>query len=240
MNCLEFRRALATEPATTRADFLAHRDGCSSCAEAASRSSAFEATLRHALEVPPPDGLADAILLRQTTEQRRDADGARGRNLLRLAAVLVLGVGAGLFGWRWLGARDIGTLAIAHLPHEPYALTAHGEVASDKVRAAFVRYGVELAAAPAPVDYVQNCRVGANHAVHMVMQRDGGPVTVMYFADRAERNAERYERGGLMVRAVPIGKGTLVLLAAHDLSFDSIEAAWRESLVGPATAAGQI
>ena len=72
------------------------------------------------------------------------------------------------------------------------------------------------------------------------MQRVEGPVTVMYFADRAERGEKRFEQNGLMGRAVPIGQGTLVLLAAQDHSFDSIEAAWRESLVGPEVAAGEI
>ena len=240
MNCLEFRRLLGVEPASARADFLAHRDACAACAEAFARASAFEADIKRALAVPVPEGLADKILLRQTTERRRDRVALRGRNLWRIAAALVLAVGAGALGWRWTVTRDIAGLAIAHLPHEPYALTAHGQVPSDKVRAAFDRYGVHLAGAPAQVDYVQNCRVGANHAVHMVMQRGEGPVTVMYFADRAEGHAKRFERDGLMGRAVPIGQGTLVLLAAHDQSFDSIEAAWRESLVGPETAAGQI
>jgi hypothetical protein len=240
MNCLEFRRVLGTEPATPRADFAGHREACASCAEAFARASAFEADLKRALAVPAPDGLADRILLRQTTEHRRDGLALRGRNLWRIAAAVVLAVGAGVLGWRWIATRDIGELAIAHLPHEPYALTAHAQVPMEKVRAAFDRYGVRLAGAPAQVDYVQNCRIGANHAVHMVMQRGEGPVTVMYFADRTERHTRRFERDGLMGRSVPLGLGTLVLLAAHDQSFDSIEAAWRESLVGPETAAGQI
>jgi len=240
MNCLEFRRLLGIEPASGRSDFLSHRDSCSSCAEAFARAVAFEADLKRSLAVAVPDGLADNILLRQTTEHRRDRVADRGRNLWRIAAALVLAVGAGALGWRWYGARDIAELAIAHLPHEPYALTAHAQVPADKVRAAFDRYGVRLANAPATVDYVQNCRVGTNHAVHMVMQRGEGPVTVMYFADRSEARAKRFEQNGLMGRAVPIGQGTLVLLAAHDQSFDSIEAAWRESLVGPESALGQI
>lgn len=239
MNCLEFRRVLATEPASARGDFAAHREACASCAEAFARATAFEADLKRALAVEPPEGLADKILLRQTTESRR-ARGFGGPAWARLAAALVLGLGVAALGYRWWSWRDIGEVAIAHLPHEPYALTAHAQVPTDKVRAAFDRYGVRLAAAPAPVDYVQNCRVGTLHAVHMVMQREEGPVTVMYFADRKERQAERFERGGLMGRAIPIGQGTLVLLAAQDHSFDSIEAAWRDSLVGPTVAAGEI
>jgi hypothetical protein len=241
MNCLEFRRLLAAAPHSRGPEFLSHRDGCPQCAEAAQRADGFEHILARALAVPVPEGLSDRILLRQTTQSRREKrPWQRSAPLWRIAAGVVLALGVGALGYRTWRASDIAELAIAHLPHEPYALTAHAQVEEQKVRAAFIKYGVVLARAPAQVDYVQNCRVGNNHAVHMVMQREEGPVTVMYFADRHERTERRFERGSLMGRAVPMGQGTLVLLASHDQSFDSIERTWRESLMGSALAAGQI
>ena len=236
MNCLAFRRQLAVDPATRDAAFAAHREQCPGCAEAYARAEAFEQSLRRALAVPVPEGLAERVLLRQTTDRRVAGRGA-GSRWLALAAAVVLSLGAGVFGYRYLGQRDLGEMSVAHLPHEPQALTARAEVPAAEVRQAFASYQVALAAAPQPVSYVRNCRVGVNHAVHMVVQRDEGPVTVMYFADRHEAGRSEFRRAGMMGRAVPMAQGTLVLLAAQQRSFDALEQAWRGSLEGGAALA---
>src|SRR5438309_498118 len=99
MNCLEFRRLLATDPTHRDAAFNEHRANCAACAEAAQRADAFEAQLARALSVPAPAGLADQILLHQTTQSRRQPRAFRGPMLWRIAAAVVLMLGAGLVAY---------------------------------------------------------------------------------------------------------------------------------------------
>jgi hypothetical protein len=231
MNCLAFRRQLAVDPATRDPAFRAHREECGACAEASARADGFEQSLRRALSIPVPEGLAEHVLLRQTTDQRVTARRA-GPGWLALAAAVVLSLAAGAVGYHYLAPRDLGEMSVAHLPHEPQALTSRAEIPAERVREAFAHYQVALAEAPQRVNYVQNCRVGTSHAVHMVVQRDEGPVTVMFYADRKEAQRSDFRREGMAGRAVPMAQGTLVLLAAQERSFDALEAAWRESLEG--------
>jgi hypothetical protein len=231
MNCLAFRRQLGVDPAIRDPEFRAHREGCAACAEAAGRADGFEASLKRALAVPVPEGLVERILLRQTTD-RRVASRNGGPRWLALAAAVVLSVAAGALGYGYLAGRDLGEISVAHLPHEPQALTSRAEIPAERVRAAFADYKVALAEAPQPVNYVHNCRVGVNHAVHMVVQRAEGPVTVLYYADRKEPGRSDFRREGMMGRSVPMAEGTLVLLASQERSFDAIEQAWRESIEG--------
>lgn len=238
MNCLEFRRRLAAEPGSTADAFLAHRDACPRCAESWSRAQAFEATLTRALAVPVPEGLADRILLRQTTAVRQARADTRRVVFQRLAAAVVLGAGLSLV-WRHgiAPAQALPDLAVEHLEHEPYALSARAEVDPAQIEAAFVHLGVRLAARPDAVNYLQNCDLGEHRAVHMVVQRAEGPVTVLFVAVAPERTREVFERDGLKGRAVAMGTGTLVLLASHDAGFDSLEARWRTPLAGAVTPA---
>ena len=67
MNCLEFRRRLGSEPASTLGSFVAHRAECPSCAAAQTRADEFEERIRRAVSVPAPSNLADRILLAQIT-----------------------------------------------------------------------------------------------------------------------------------------------------------------------------
>ena len=91
MNCLEFRRHLASEPHSRRVDFVAHREQCGRCAEAHAQALAFEDRLGHVLAVPAPDGLADRVLLRQSTVALRERRQGRRATAWRIAAVLALG-----------------------------------------------------------------------------------------------------------------------------------------------------
>ena len=74
MNCVEFRRQLLLDPQVDDVQFRQHASDCMRCAEAQQRALGFESALHSALAVPVPAQLAEAILLRQTTEQQRGCE----------------------------------------------------------------------------------------------------------------------------------------------------------------------
>lgn len=231
MNCLEFRRWLAVEPASTLAAFAAHGAECVRCAEAWMRAQEFERALAGALAVPVPEGLVERILLRQTTSRRHDRQVERRFFISRLAAVVVLGVGVAAISYLgWRDGRSLPDAAVAHMSHEPYALASRTVVSSEEVAATFVRAGVVLAGRPATVNYLRLCYIDGHEAVHMVVQREEGPVTVLFVADRPEQTRTVFARDGLKGRAIPLGQGTLVLLGSDDQSFDALEHGWHQTL----------
>ncbi|HET9482422.1 MAG TPA: DUF3379 family protein, partial [Xanthomonadales bacterium] len=166
MNCLEFRRTLAAEPASADPRFLVHRDACARCSEAHAAAQAFERTLERALQVPVPAGLADQVLLRQLTAARHERP-RRRHTAWRLAAGFVLALGAGLFGYLgWQAGRPLPELAIAHLAHEPHALSSRADIPLARIETAFRKAGASLAGPPLRVDYLANCVVDGRQAVH--------------------------------------------------------------------------
>ncbi len=236
MNCLEFRRLLATDPGSREARFLAHEGECGRCATAAAEARAFEGRLFAALAVPVPEGLADRILLRQTTDLRHgDTPVRRGSQpgWLKIAAAVVLAVG-GVGGATWLhyAGADLAELSVAHLPHEPMALSARARIRSEEVNAMFASVDAPLIGTPGEVNYLHRCRVGKDMTVHMVVQAAEGPVTLLYFVDRKATDRRSFERNGVVGRQVPMGSGTLMLMASQDHSFDALEQTWRGAIVG--------
>jgi hypothetical protein len=211
-------------------DLAAHR-----ASGGAEHDPAFEARLARALAVPVPEGLADRILLHQTTLARRERTGGAPFGGWRAAAVLALAIGAGvgLYGFN----RPVSALpdmAVAHLPHEPYAMSARGKVAPTQLRALFGADGIKLADDPEGVNYMMRCDLGdETWAIHMVMQREEGPVTVFYVPGHREPQRSAWQRAAVLGRSVPLGEGTLVLLGANDASFDAIESQWQR-LIDPA------
>jgi hypothetical protein len=230
MNCLDFRRELAAVPEALGGDALAHEADCTRCAQARGDALAFEAKLRGALAVAVPASLADEILLRQTTEARRERSRRNWRTSWRIAAVLVVALAGGMLWRMQASAPSLSRLAVAHLPGEPGALTARGNMPFADVRTFFATRGVALRADPGEVDYLMLCELGPDPAVHMVVQAPAGPVTVFYVAGRHEAARAGWQSDGMVGRTVPVSGGTLVLVAAHAGDFDPIERRWTQAL----------
>lgn len=234
MNCFEFRRQLGAVPDSLTPEMAAHRAQCPGCAQAYERVHAFERRLKSAFAISVPEGLADRILLAQTTAERRQ-HGARRFTVWRAAAVLALGVSVlALYVATSPTAQALPDLAVAHLSHEPYALAAKARVPEARIDAVFAMRGVTLSGDPGEINYINPCPLGRARAIHMVVQRPEGPVTVYFVVDRVDERSS-WSRGALKGRSVPLGSGTLVMVADQDASFDAIESQWRKVL-DPASA----
>ncbi|MEO8802020.1 MAG: DUF3379 family protein [Rudaea sp.] len=229
MNCLDFRRQLNIDPHAAAREFLHHRQECPRCAQAHDRATTFETSLQHALAIPVPPQLAESILLAQATEQHRQRRRyLRRGGLFAVAAAAVLALGIGMH----VRATPLATLAIDHVmaPDEHFALALTRDVTEDAVRQAFAKRGVKMQQIPAGISYVACCPVGRFTSVHMVMPGKDGPVTVFYVNNDRVAETRDFTRDGMQGRSVPMGHGTLVLVAHDTSQFDHLESEWRNAL----------
>ncbi|HSX59429.1 MAG TPA: DUF3379 family protein [Tahibacter sp.] len=231
MNCLDYRRQLGPDPRHESAEMQEHRRGCAGCAAHHARALGFELALKRSLAVPVPDGLAERILLSQTTSERGLRVRRRRRWSWAAAAAAVVAT-VGLVAYQLALFSPLPRQLVLHLQHEPEALITHTPLAVAAIEERFRQRGVRLAGPPpAGVSYAQPCPVGVIGSVHMVMPEKEGPVTVFFLPGHKERRGD-YVDDGMHVRAVPMAEGTLALVAADARHFDALEAGWRRSLEG--------
>ena len=228
MNCLEFRRQLSVDPQCGEVDFAHHARECARCAEACERANGFESSLRQALAIAPPPQLAESILLAHATRQQRQRQQYRRGGMLALAAAVVLAFGIGMR----VEARPLSTQAVEHLREEAEVLTSTKLVSPGEVQQAFAKRGLALHSIPDGISFVGCCPMERHLTVHMVMPGGNGPVTVIYVVDDHERAREDFQRDGWHGRSIPMGQGTLVLLAQDASQFDHVESIWRAALQG--------
>ena len=229
MNCVEFRRQLNVDPSTMTEAFVQHRTECPGCADAAARAHDYERDLICALRVPVPERMAETILLAQTTAERRHRTRLRRVSMFAAAALLVLAVG--VVGMR-AEAKPLTVQAVEHLHSEEKVLALTAPVPAAEVVATFADRGVMLKQVPEGISFVAPCPVGNHRSVHLVMPTADGPLTVIYIADQKVAAASDFASDGLRGRSVPVGKGTLILLAKNTAEFDRAEALWRAAIVG--------
>lgn len=231
MNCLEFRRRLGSEPASMLSSFVAHRAECTHCAGAQLRADEFEARILRAFSVPAPVNLADRILLAQTTETRHGA-----RNRLRGWTAIVVAVAASIVVAVVAVKRppqDMPALAgmvFEHLQeHVVSAVDSDSAIPKQSVMDAFAERGVNLASVPDGINYVHKCPAGPYKTVHMIMPEHGIPVSVVYVAGKSTQRID-FSHDGLRGRELPLGSGSLVMLAKTDADFNSIENSWKSAM----------
>jgi hypothetical protein len=215
--------------------FAQHRTECERCADAAERAVAFDRNLLRALNVVAPAQLAESILLAQATAERRRRTSVRRGAIFALAAALVLAVG--VVGIR-AEAKSLPAEAVAHLEKEAITLKMAAEVPSANVVEAFAQRGLNLRSVPAGISFVGCCPMDKHRTVHMVMPAShpgsgDDPVTVIYVVDQHIAAREDFARAGWQGRSIPLGSGTLILLAKHTTEFDRVENLWRDAIVPP-------
>jgi len=181
LTCLEARRELQTEPERPSEALRAHLESCPACARAAENAREFESWLHRAFNVPVPDGLAERLLLAQTTRTRYRFP----RLGLALAAGIVLALAVGVT-WQF-GARPISDAGavekyvVDHIHHEPQAMTATGQASMDELKSLLGDYGLKLAGdLPGKLVYVKRCPTPHGTGVHFVVLTDSGPVAFYY------------------------------------------------------------
>lgn len=223
MNCFEFHRRFAADPADRDPEILRHRTNCPPCSAFAQRVLRLEHSLHDAISVEPPRELCARILLRQACAERKSAR-ARRAWWLALAASVVLVVGL-IGGRRTLQQDDSLTHAVlAHVAAEPLAL--HTSAPLDVTRVNEMTYALKTRVDDTlgPISFARICRTGGSDSVHLVTRGDKGPITILVMPnesvkERVTLHDERYD--GVIV---PRDGGSIAIVGERGESLDAAEA----------------
>jgi hypothetical protein len=130
-----------------------------------------------------------------------------------------------------------------HMMHEPYALLRHEVVPQALVERMFAANGFastdangrKLSEQMGTINYLAPCTVNGKTAIHMVVQTESGPVTVLVMNEQATDGASESRVGPAMIRVSPLqlpGAKTaaMVLVAESGVSVDKVEARFLQAL----------
>ena len=207
MNCIDFRRLVLANPRQPGEAERSHAGECAACRQYLERQRELDADLFAAMQVPPPDGLADRILVARSPGNRRW--------MMPMAAALVMAVGVAIV-WPRIAGDSLGRQAIAHVAHEPTAFTAAHAVPNDFLVAVLAEQGVSVVKAIGQVTFATVCPMGDRVARHLVVRTAAGPVTLFLFAeDSAARSRTVTERDGMAAITLPAAKGSITVVASN-------------------------
>lgn len=217
MNCLDYRRALASGEGES-AEMKAHRLQCAGCRGVFEEHSRFEHELRGALEVSPPPGLAERMTRSVALQRRRF-----------LAAAAVGTVALGLGGYAWLRRPDPVALACIEfvMMEEAKSIMMGSMPRGEAEQALAATLPLERVERIGRVRHIAPCPFNGATAYHVVLEVPQGKVTLLVMPQGAVRSPERATRDGLHASVVPLAHGSLGVIGADAQVVDSVAGALR-------------
>ncbi len=198
------------------------------------QAQAFEQALSAALAVPLPDQLQQRLAAIPAAQQSKGRPWFTRGPWLAVAASLLLLVGVASLTLQQEpspATKRLGTISMAHLSHEPFALLRTSEVAAETIDSMLADAGLRLQR-PVPVNYASRCPVDGQKTVHMVIQQPGGPVSLIYFPEANLQAVGEFSRGKTFGKTIALGPGMLVMIAEDQQSIAAVETLWREAAAG--------
>lgn len=210
LSCFEFRQMLGAEPQRRDAAVAEHKLACTSCAAFADAQQALDAKLLRALAVQVPAQLAPRIVFAATRRPRR-------RLLWATAALLMVGLGAGWFGWQTAETVSLPVAVVEHVQHEPDLLMLPTSLRVDQAHLVEVMNwgGAQLTGDPGAVSYAGLCMFRGRLVAHLVVPTAQGPVTVMLLPQEHIRQPETFNESGFYGTLLPLEQGAIAVISGR-------------------------
>lgn len=202
MNCLEFRRAVGADPRTRATEVLLHAEQCAACARHRDELMRMDQLIHRALEIEVPSLPARASV--------------RRRWLARWAAAasVVAAVAVSLIVWLSAPREALAGQLVAHVEGEAQSLVRTADVVEpERLDDVLARSGVRLKPGAGPVSYAMSCWFRGHYVPHLVVQTDGGPVTVLLLTrERGVTGRKVFDEGGFHGVVLPAPRGAVAVL----------------------------
>jgi hypothetical protein len=227
MDFSEFRRLLGADPRSRDPEFLSARHSSAEFEDAAAEAERFEASLERAALIAAPDDLTEALL----AISQQSPDPERGRRWLpmALAASVLLAAGAGGLWNMNRGWNSVEEYVVDHYRHDGEMLPV--ETSVSEVQAIFSALNVQAAPALAGiVSVIKYCPTPDGKGIHMILNTESGPVTVIYMPDTPVIDRESFAFDNVEAILVDLPGGSAAIIGPDQQSISGLYAFVQNSI----------
>jgi len=174
------------------------------------------------MNVPRREKDGESALARRA--RGRTAAGLDRRRWASLAGSILAGVLVGALLWSSGSRGPLGPAVLEHVVAEPEALGDASPLGAAAIAELLERDGVRLLPGSGPVTHASRCRLRGHPAIHLVLQAEDGPVTLLVLRHERVDAPVSFAGDGFSGRIVPDGPGSLAVVAAAGTDLDRIAA----------------
>ena len=231
MDFTEFLRKLGAEPRSKDPEFLRARQSGPEFEQAAQVAENFERQLERAIGLPAPEDLLGHV--KEITRENATAPVLRWRPMA-IAAGLLIAVGAAGITWNMnRGWESVDQYLVEHYHYDgDMLLEKSGQEPADNVETMFARFDMEVRPELARiVSVIKYCPTPDGKGVHMVLNTEEGPVTLIYMPETPVNDRGTLEFDSMSALLVGLEKGSAVLIGSSTQSLSNLYAFVHDSIV---------
>lgn len=216
MNCLEFRRQLLTEPGAVDPSLVAHEHDCEQCGLFAQNEARLERSLKEALSIDVPKGLAERIKMRQGIVEEVHRKHVRPWKYALAASLLLVTVIVVFIGYQTQRLSETEALlqqaVFDHIRGELQSLVAQQDIELEQLNLLLKPLGGRASSKIGKVNYASRCEINEHLGVHFIVDGRSGPVTVIFISNEQVKRDSRIKNARFDGMLIPAGKGSLAIV----------------------------
>jgi hypothetical protein len=232
MNFSEFKRRLGAEPLSGDPEIKRARESSPEFEQAAVEAERFEKKLERAVSVSVPDNLLNE--LQAISQQAPRTSKGRGWWRMALAASVLIAVGAAGLTWKMNQSWDsVEDYVVDHYRHDgAKVLAMKSEATAQDVQSILAGFDVEAAPSLADiVGVIKYCPTPDGKGVHMVLNTQNGPVTVIYMPDTTVSDGKIHAFDNVQTILVELQHGSAAIIGADSQLVSDYYAIVQNSIV---------
>jgi len=211
MNCLAVCRLLGADPNSDNDAIKNHLLTCNPCAAYAEQQSKLTDSMEQAINIPVPEGLVSRILLQQGINQKKQQNFHLHRFYAIAASVLLtVAVIAGLLFIN--SPVDLAKVALNHVKGELKHLHENNNVQLVKLNSLLQPFNMKLNSSLGEISYAGSCKIKNSVGVHIVVQTETGPVTILLMPGEHLKNRKLVDDVIYSGSIVPINNGSFAII----------------------------
>ncbi len=229
MDCLEVCRQLSGDSYSNNDAIKSHLVSCVACAAYAAQQIQLTESLQQVVTVSVPEGLASRILLQQSIHEKKQIKSRRNR-VYAIAASVLLSVGI-FSSLLFLNTpKSLEQTVLNHIITEQHHLHDDNNVALAKLNTLLFDFNLRLDSSLGKINYAGSCTIGKTKGVHIVVQADTGPVTILLMPDETLKFRKAVNAADFSGVVVPMNNGSFAIVGGKQESLSNLEQRFKYGL----------
>ncbi|MCI0654514.1 MAG: DUF3379 domain-containing protein [Methylococcaceae bacterium] len=230
-DCKQFQKQFCAAPAAMDLFLSKHAEQCAECADFARQILLLQRRLLSAVEMHVPASLQDKLQRIPVRERNRSLR-EFSLGAFALAASVILGTALFNSGLLPLPLDPgLEQVVYEHIIHEPQALTPVFPVKHAILQTTLKDFGVEFSDPEfGEVLHGTLCPIGDTHGLHLVVQGQRGPVTLLFMPTKSVETRIPFHEGRFEGYIVPVEVGLVAIVGEQGERLDRFDRAIKQSM----------
>ena len=229
MNCLTVRRIISTNVRDDSDAFVEHIAECATCRSFYEKQIRLNNSLKQALEVDVPEGLAERVLVELNLKEKK----ASQKNIQWMAMAASLLLVVVLFSTAPFHTPPaLADAIVEHVKYDVNALREKSEISLQQLNQLLKPHGVRADKNIGKATAAGICVIKGKRGAHIVFQGKNEPVTVIILPEQLKVDDENTINDSLYKGYLVSTKhGTLAVISEDEESLQDFKTRMRDSLM---------